>query len=293
MTLSINTPAKYNFFLHVTSSREDGFHDISTLFLPLPFLTDQLTFSPDDSQSLTLTFDGPYKMTASPDNLCLKAAQAFKNNTGITPAGQLKLTKNIPVCAGLGGGSSDAAATLILLKQAYNANISEEFLETIAASLGSDVPYFLNPVPTFATGRGEIMTRLPNINYSLDILLVASPFPLPVAWSYSHCTPRPDSATALQDAINAICANPLQASLMHVSENDLENAVLLKYPILKLIIDDALATGALSARISGSGPTVAIILPPEKVKATVIVNSLKETYPQCKFFCGHIQNPRS
>lgn len=145
-------PAKLNLSLRVLSKRDDGFHEIDTLIVKIPSLADVLEFSKDARFSFRC--DDP-EVPADERNLVVKAVRAFEAATGIHCDWSIYLKKKIPHGAGLGGGSSDAAITLLTLNSLHENRLGEKNLREIAASLGSDIPFFLNPGATRCTGRGE------------------------------------------------------------------------------------------------------------------------------------------
>ena len=152
--------AKINLGLSVIRKREDGFHDIETLFVPVPELKDILEIVPSEKIQMYqygISFDGDPM-----DNLCIKAYKALARDFEIPPV-EIYLHKNIPVGAGLGGGSSDAAHTLIALNEMFGLGLSKSVLAEYAAKLGSDCPFFVYNEPMFATGRGEILEKCNNI----------------------------------------------------------------------------------------------------------------------------------
>lgn len=152
-TLRCLAPAKVNLFLEVLGKRSDGYHEIATLMLAID-LTDVLDFAPDVDGRLSLTCDDP-ALTIGPDNLVLEAAQRLRQESGCGAGATIRLTKRIPWSAGLGGGSSDAAATLAGLNELWKLGASPAALARIGAELGSDVPFFLNGPAAWCTGRGE------------------------------------------------------------------------------------------------------------------------------------------
>ncbi len=174
-------PAKVNVFLEIKGKRADGFHDIATLMLAVD-LCDELTFAPADTGAVTLTTDAP-DLAAGPENLVCRAAEALRAHAGITAGATVHLAKRIPWAAGLGGGSSDAAATLRGLNRLWNLNLPAADLAAVAATLGSDVPFFLNGPAAWCTGRGEIITPAP-VGGAFDLVLVKPAFGLATADVY-------------------------------------------------------------------------------------------------------------
>jgi 4-diphosphocytidyl-2-C-methyl-D-erythritol kinase len=201
-TLRVLAPAKVNLFLEVLGKRPDGYHEIATLMMAID-LTDVLDLSPSEDGSLSLTCDEP-DLSTGPDNLVLKAALRLRAKTGTMSGATIRLTKRIPWAAGLGGGSSDAAATLKGLNELWKLGLSREELSAIGAELGSDVPFFLNGNAAWCTGRGEIIEPVA-IGRPLDLVLVKPPEALATAEVYRHvrmpATPR--SGETLRGALAA------------------------------------------------------------------------------------------
>ena len=154
-TITVNAPAKINLSLRVIGKRSDGFHEVDTLMTPVPGLFDTLTFTPADE--CVLTCDVP-EIPVDDQNLVLKATRLFEKLSKIPCKAHIHLEKRIPHGAGLGGGSSDAAATLRAWNQWHGFPLDDATLHAAAAELGSDVPFFLNAKTARATGRGEILT---------------------------------------------------------------------------------------------------------------------------------------
>ena len=156
-TFRLLAPAKVNLTFEVLGRRDDGYHKVRTVLQAID-LADELTFTPADA--LTLAVEPPGSAPIE-DNIVLHAAEALRLATGGQAGAVIKLTKRIPAAAGLGGGSSDAAATLLGLRRLWGVNIEAGALHEIAASLGSDVPFFLNGGTALGTGRGERLQALP------------------------------------------------------------------------------------------------------------------------------------
>jgi len=151
--LEVSAPAKINLFLEILGKRPDGYHEIITFMAALE-LADTLEFTEDTAGHLTLTCDEPTLPTGS-ENLVYRAAKLLQRTAGVRRGAQIRLTKRIPVAAGLGGGSSDAAATLVALNELWGLGSGTKELETLAAHLGSDVPFFVSASAAWCTGRGE------------------------------------------------------------------------------------------------------------------------------------------
>jgi len=252
-------PAKVNLFLKVLGIRPDGYHEISTLMQPVS-LYDELTVEVADGSGVEVICPSN-EVPSGPSNLAYKAAELFLKETGIIKKIKLSIVKHIPVGAGLGGGSSDAASVLIALNSMTGAGASEEALMRLGAEIGSDVPFFILRSPALASGRGTEMTRvvLPQYHY----VLVNPGFPVSTAWAYNNLDltkVNQDynltySAKALSRADNKWGHSPvgrLKSSLV----NDLETATVAAHPVLARLKDALLESGADGALMSGSGPTV-------------------------------------
>jgi len=164
--LTIETPAKVNLTLEVLGKRSDGYHEIASIMQTVS-LFDSLTLSADEE--LQFVTDVPELDTR--DNLVYRAARLLKERTGVSKGARIGLCKDIPVAAGLGGGSSDAAATLLGLEKLWGLHLAKEDLAALAAQLGSDVPFFLSGGTALAEGRGERISPLPSPPTSWLVLL--------------------------------------------------------------------------------------------------------------------------
>jgi 4-diphosphocytidyl-2-C-methyl-D-erythritol kinase len=157
--LTLRAPAKINLFLHVLGRRADGYHTIETL-VAFTELADELTITPSAELSLAVTGDFAADAGGGDANLVMRAAQALRDATGTQQGAALSLTKHIPVGGGLGGGSADAAAALRGLNRFWSLGLNQRELQTIAATLGADVPMCLQSVPAIARGIGEDLVPL-------------------------------------------------------------------------------------------------------------------------------------
>jgi 4-diphosphocytidyl-2-C-methyl-D-erythritol kinase len=245
--MTIDAPAKVNLTLRVLGRRPDGFHDIETLMAPLD-LADRLEVDLKDSPGVDFSCsDSSLPMDGS--NLVCKAVAAFSHVIGRDFGVRIHLEKNIPHGAGLGGGSSDAAAVLKALNELLGVGFSVEELENLAASIGSDVPFFIRCVPAICRGRGERIEPVAGIR-GAEILLVKPPFPVSTAWAYGAWAAAPKSEATFA---------PMFGSISMV--NDLEAPVFSKHlqlPGLKRWL--AAQPGATAAMMSGSGSTVFAVL---------------------------------
>ncbi len=250
-TVTISAPAKINMHLSVVGRREDGYHLLQTLMVKLS-LADRLTITPVKN-GLSLKVDGAEDLPADDGNLVIRAARSFFENTGIDGGAEFHLSKRIPVAAGLGGGSSDAAAALAGLNELYGRPLNEVQLSGIGLSLGADVPFFLYPATAaWAEGIGEKLGTAPELP-RMSFLLVNPGWPLSTAWVYKNVkiklTNRPLSHIPSR-------FNERSFTIGSILHNDLEAVVLPHYPELNTIKERLLSAGAIGALMTGSGPTV-------------------------------------
>ena len=260
----MKAPAKINLFLKVTGVRDDGYHTLENVYLPIPELYDDISLEANDGLGVSIKqLAGPVVPTDR-TNLCMKAADAFATVTGLCPNVTILLSKRIPIAAGLGGGSSDAAAVLKLLNDHCGKPLSDEKLHDIAVKLGADVPFFLNPMPALGLGIGEILSPK-ELNCRMPLLIVTPNFQLPVAWSFNHLKSFPqDSQPQLDACLKAMKDGDIEAIAANC-RNDLEHAVFEKFPILQIIREAMIAAGALTVHLSGSGPSLFAIAQEEKL----------------------------
>jgi 4-diphosphocytidyl-2-C-methyl-D-erythritol kinase len=240
--------AKINLFLRVLRRREDGFHEIETLMAPIT-LHDSLKIEPASK----FAFHCDERNLANGDNLVVRAARAFFAETKREPTVTLTLRKKIPHGAGLGGGSSDAAATLRGLNRFFDTQLSRETLSILAAKLGSDVPFFVNEAAATCSGRGEIVTPA-SLPATLNLLLLKPEFGVPSAWAYSRWQ-------ATREITGTIYESRKFAGITLV--NDLERPVFEKFIFLvrmKSWLCQQSEVGA--AMMSGSGSTIFAVMRP-------------------------------
>jgi len=180
-SLTLKAPAKINWFLKVLGLRDDGFHEIQSLIQKVT-LYDILIFEP--AEDLVLTTSQDIASVPPEQNLVYKTAMLLKEKCGVANGAHIHLEKIIPMAAGLGGGSSDAAAALKGLNKLWRLNLSQEKLHDFAGQLGSDVPVFLCSSPAFVEGRGERITPV-KTSAQFDILLVKPAVSVSTAWAYT------------------------------------------------------------------------------------------------------------
>jgi 4-diphosphocytidyl-2-C-methyl-D-erythritol kinase len=237
---------KINIGLNIIKRRTDGFHNIETIFYPVPW-TDILEMIPSNQEEFT--FEGNKIDCPLEDNLCYRAYQLLKNDFNIPPI-NLYLYKIIPAGAGLGGGSSDAAFTLTTLNQLFSLNIKEDALMHYASMLGSDCAFFLRNKPAYATGKGNIFK---NAEVNLDgyyLLIVKPQIHITTAHAYKMISPE-ISKSSLNNAISL----PIMDWKTNI-KNDFEAPLFNIYPQLQLIKQKLYELGAVYAAMSGSGSAI-------------------------------------
>ena len=239
--------AKINLGLHILNRRNDGYHDIETLMLPIG-LCDALEFIP--SSVTKLTYSG-IKMDISPElDLCMKAYHVLASEFSI-PEISIHLHKAIPTGAGLGGGSSDAAFMLKSLNSYFNLNLSTEKLIELASTVGSDCPFFINNSPGIVSGKGEIIEPFSFSLKNFKIFVVHPGIHIDTAWAYSLSNPdskRPSLRSTIQ--------NQPPEQWREIIKNDFENIVFTKYPEIQRIKEKLYSLGAIYASMTGSGSAV-------------------------------------
>lgn len=260
--IEIKAPAKINIGLFVTSKRSDGYHNIETIFYPLNNLYDVLTFTRSDHFS----FVSSDSSLGGPDNLIIKAKELLEQQTSKIFNVEITLDKKIPMGAGLGGGSSDAAATLLSLNEMFSLKLSLDKLKELALKIGSDVPFFIRPKPSIGRSRGEELTII-DLEINLPILIVNPGIHISTKEAYHNITPC-SRDYQLEDLRNITSFNNEIVNKLH---NDFEEYVFPAYPEIALIKNQMIKQGAKFSLMSGSGSTVYGIFPDielaEKCKA--------------------------
>ena len=254
-SLSLKAPAKINLFLKILNRRSDGYHEIESLMQKIT-LFDLLHLS-RQGDCVSLSCKGR-PVPENRENLVYRAARAFFSATGIAPGVQIILEKKIPVAAGLGGGSSDAAAVLYGLNRLLSADLDLESLMDIGLQLGADVPFFLQDCSgAVATGIGECIQKVKSIR-DYWILLVNPCFEVSTKWAYENF-PLTSSANPYILARGRKMARNFQIlppGLFEELGNDLEVVTINRYPEIGDIKKELKKAGAVTALMSGSGPTV-------------------------------------
>jgi len=258
MALHRQSPAKVNLLLNVLGRRADGFHELETVLQPVP-LCDELELD-RGGKDIQLTCSDPLLPTDS-TNLVQRAAVAFLQTTRVAEGVKIHLVKRIPLAAGLGGGSGNAAGTLLGLNELFGRPLSPEQLSELAASLGSDVPFFLQDKPALATGRGEKVEPLERFQAlrGVFVLLIHPGFGISTAWAYRTLASCPKALPGQPGRARRLILLLQSADLEAAARefyNSLEAPALNKYPVLALFQEFLMANGAAAALMSGSGSAI-------------------------------------
>jgi len=260
--------AKINLSLRVLGKREDGFHELETLMVGLDGVRDRLEFELGEGAGGVVFSCEDATVPGGEGNLVLRALRGFEKSSGKVFTGRIDLHKSIPSGAGLGGGSSDAAATLRALNKIAGEPLGFEALCAIAAGIGSDVPFFLKSEPAWCRGRGEVMSRYEGALPRCEVVLIKPGFAVASGWAYSRW------ADAVE--IPGVGYSPQQAP-WGMAVNDLERPVFEKYLALAAIknwLAERVETGV--AMMSGSGATVFATLHSGAVGEDVVAAARRE-----------------
>ncbi len=273
-------PAKINLSLRVLGKRDDGFHKVDMVMARLD-LEDELDFH--NSRTTTLLCDTPGVPTDE-SNLVFKAVREFEKVYGRKAKQRITLTKRIPHGAGLGGGSSDAGVTLRALNEIIGTNYDDEELAAMAANLGSDVAFFLNPVLSRCTGRGEIVKPMQNLaTWSSPVVLLKPQFGV--------ATPSAYKRFAASRRMRAFPYGMQEVDGLRLV-NDLERPVFEKFPVLgfmkRWMLDK---DGVRAALMSGSGSTMYALTETLEQAHALAADALKELDPTLFTYCGMV-NPQ-
>jgi 4-diphosphocytidyl-2-C-methyl-D-erythritol kinase len=242
--------AKINLGLRIVGKRADGFHSIETVFYPVGWC-DVLEVIENKSASkaeIDFTISGNDSLSAD-DNLCVRAYRLLKKDFPL-PAVKAHLHKLIPVGAGLGGGSSDAASMILLLNKLFGLKMSNSTMKQYALQLGSDCPFFINSKPAHATGRGEVLSEIPDVLKNYFICIVKPSFSISTAEAYSMVKPA-----VLEKSLQDLIKLPV-SEWRNAITNDFEIPLAGKFPELAALKKKFYDAGAVFSLLSGSGSAV-------------------------------------
>jgi 4-diphosphocytidyl-2-C-methyl-D-erythritol kinase len=240
-------PCKINLGLQVVSKRPDGYHNIETCFYPIPW-TDILEIIPADE--FVFSNSGIAVPGKEEENLCVKAYQLLKNKFDLAPV-KIHLHKVVPMGAGLGGGSSNAAYTLRILNTIFNLQLKNDQLKQYASQLGSDCSFFIEGVPMIGTGRGDVLEKAMVDLKGKFMVIVKSDVHVSTAEAYAGV--KPSGATNhSKDVVESQAITSWKGLL----KNDFEDSVFKKYPLIRETKEKLYQHGAAYASMSGSGSAV-------------------------------------
>ncbi len=270
--IEATAPAKINLTLRVLGQRADGFHEIETLIVPIG-LADRLTV--EEAEEWSFSCDDP-TVPGDEKNLAVRAARLFFAETGVEGKVRMQLMKAIPHGAGLGGGSSDAAAALRLLDRFHGTDLSRERMIRLAAALGSDVPIFVEGRAAWCRGRGEIV-QAADFRTRLPVLLLKPGFGVPTPWAY-QCWKE-------SRLLEGVRHEPQEFPWGRL-ENDLERPVFEKYLVLAAMKEWLRAQPETAgALMSGSGSTIFAVLRDEPGMGAALATRAKELYGNALWTC--------
>lgn len=240
---------KINLGLHVTGKRSDGFHDLQTIFYPVP-LTDALEIIKSNDGEVSLSTSGIPVDVSDEQNICVIAYRLLQSNFPELTGLKMHLHKVIPTGAGLGGGSADGAFALQLLNKVFQLQLTTEQLSVYALQLGSDCPFFMLNKPALASGRGEQLQPVP-VDISAYYLMIVHPgIHVSTAWAFSQLRPQLPS-----QGLTDIIKEPVE-NWRDLLTNHFEEVVFAKHPQIRFVKEKMYASGAIYASMSGSGSAV-------------------------------------
>ncbi|MBN2135467.1 MAG: 4-(cytidine 5'-diphospho)-2-C-methyl-D-erythritol kinase [Acidobacteria bacterium] len=271
--LKYRSYAKINLDLKILRKRDDGYHDISTIFQTIS-LYDELFFKESDQIIINCSNTG---IPTDERNLIYKAIKLLEDESGITIGAEIELNKNIPHGGGLGGGSSNAAVTLLAINEMYSLGYSHEELTRFGALLGSDVPFFFVGGTAHGTGKGEILTPMEDIE-DVQILLALPGLQISTAKAYKKVSELLTS----KDRANNITTFKEGKRTLRSLTNDFEKILFPEYPLLEDITNRLQILGAVKAGVTGSGSTLFGLFPiPHIIDDTVY--EMETSFPQVVF----------
>lgn len=274
---------KVNLILNILGKRSDGFHELETLMHPVA-IHDRLIFE-EGGAGIQLECEHP-DLPLDEGNLVYRAARDFLAEAGIKEGVRIRIEKRIPLAAGLGGGSGNAANTLLGLSELFGWPLARAELHRLAARLGSDVPFFLQEGPALGLGRGERIEPLPALGALRDvhILLVHPGFGVSTPWAYKNLGRFPDALQGEAGRAKRL-AEELQTGTIESAAKDFHNGlelpVLEKYPLLQIFLEFYRERGAVVALMSGSGSTTFGLFRGESDCAAAAGAFVEEFGPSC------------
>ena len=249
--LVLESPAKINLSLEVLGRRSDGYHSIRSILVPVT-LHDTVTLAPGGRK---FAFHGGQGAPKDEANLAWRAAQLLAEKTGVRHGIDVRIVKRIPIAAGLGGGSSNAATVLRALNDLWETGLSDAKLASLGLGLGSDVPFFLRGGTCLATGRGESLEGLQNSTV-VELVLIHPSLKVSSQWAYEHVPEELTRAGGATSMVKVALASGRLDLLAANLVNELEPGVAKAHPVVAEAKRRLKSAGAIGALMSGSGPTV-------------------------------------
>lgn len=246
---SITTPSKINIGLNIISKRDDGFHNLETIFYPIK-LHDTLLLQ--EADNFKFVSDNK-QLNNDKTNTISKAKELLENLTGLKLSVRVTLSKDIPIGSGMGGGSSDGAAALKAFNEFFSLGLTNATLEKVALKVGADVPFFIDPKPRFASATGEIFNDIQVDLSDLTLLIVNPGIHISTAWAFSKIKPCVPSFSI--GNIRELNKNTLLKYKAYI-KNDFEEIVFNNYPEISSIKESMYNYGALFSLMTGTGSTV-------------------------------------
>lgn len=273
------TNSKINLGLYVTEKRPDGFHNLETVFFPVPLndIVEILPLKANQTEKVRFANTGIQVDCDASKNLCIKAYQLLDSDFGL-PSVEIILHKAVPMGAGLGGGSADGAFTLSLLNQMFNLNLTKEKLAAYASQLGSDCAFFIYNTPMIGTGRGEVLRPVEVRLQGYYLVLIKPNIHVATAEAYRGVKLEKPSMP-----LETIVAKPVK-EWKSLLKNNFEENIFAVYPQIQSIKETLYNNGALYACMSGSGSSVFGIFEEEVF--------LKEMFPECFYWGGELGKER-
>ena len=251
--VTIQTPAKINFFLSIQRKRNDGYHDLLMDLIPVT-LFDTISFQPIQDGGVHL--DSNFNVISQEQNLIVQAVRSLEKLIQKQLSLRIVLKKNIPSGAGLGGGSGNAAGTLVTLNHIYKLGLSNNVLEKLALALGADVPFFINPQPSMAEGIGNVLSPIEDME-PVSLILIYPNLSISTAEAYTNC-----STSERKNRLENYSFSNLKK--ISVERNDFWGILSEQYPVLKECRLKLLEVEAEAVGFSGSGSTLFGIFPDSK-----------------------------
>lgn len=281
--VKLKSPAKVNFRLDVLQKRHDGFHDLCMINSAINLYDDiECTLI---ERGIVIDVENDTHVPCGEDNIVYGVAKeilAYSNkNIGV----HIKIKKNIPSAAGMGGGSSNAASVLMGLNEMLKINLSKDKLMKIGARFGADVPFFILEAPAIATGVGDQLSKIKKMP-KLPMVLITPNIKVPTKWAFEKYAASNDNVAKRSADLGEI---PVQfttkKSIIKYLNNDLEQVTIGKYPVLNDIKKVLEKLGAIATQMTGSGPTVFGIFPSTET-AQAACDKLSKTISDCRVFCA-------